>query len=109
MMAETANPAQVAGVDLSDYNLGELKGLLFEVGQAIKERQRRDVAEARERIMTIARGAGLPAEKLLDGAAILPRYRNPDDASQTWSGRGRQPKWVADALAGGRTLDQLKF
>lgn len=108
-MAKTANPEQALGIDLSDYNLGELKGLLFEVGQAIQERQRRDVAEARERIMTIARGAALPAEKLLDGAAVSPRYRNPDDASQTWSGRGRQPKWVADALAGGKTLDQLKF
>ena len=109
MMAKTAIPRQAPGIDLSDYNLGELKGLLFEVGLAILERQRRDVAEARERIMTIARGTGLPAEKLLDGAAVLPRYRNPDDASQTWSGRGRQPKWVADALADGGTLDQLKF
>jgi len=108
-MAKTVKPAQAPGVDLSDYNLGELKGLLFEVGQAIKERQQRDVADARERIMTIARGAGMPAERLLDGAAVLPRYRNPDDPSQTWSGRGRQPKWVAEALAGGRTLDELKF
>jgi DNA-binding protein H-NS len=109
MMAKTATPAQAPGADLSDYTLGELKGLLFEVGQAIKDRQRRDVDDARERIMTIARGAGLPAEKLLDGAAILPRYRNPDDASQTWSGRGRQPTWVTEALAAGKTLDQLKF
>lgn len=108
MMAKPGKPAQAPGVDLSDYNLGELKGLLFEVGQAIREHHRRDVAEARERIMTIARGTGLPAEKLLDGAAVLPRYRNPDDPSQTWSGRGRQPTWVADALASGRTLDQLK-
>ena len=108
-MAKTAKSAQAPGLDLSDYNLGELKGLLFEVGQAIQERQRRDVADARERIMAIARDAGLPAEKLLDGAAVLPRYRNPGDASQTWSGRGRQPKWVADALARGKTLDQLKF
>lgn len=108
-MAQTSTPSQAPGVDLSDYNLGELKGLLFEVGQAIKERQRREVAEARERILTIARGAGLPAERLLDGAVVLPRYRNPDDASQTWSGRGRQPKWVAQALATGKTLDELQF
>lgn len=108
-MAKTGKPEQASGVDLSDYNLGELKGLLFEVGQAIKARQHRDVAEARERIMRIARTTGLPPERLLDGAAVLPRYRNPDDASQTWSGRGRQPKWVAEALAAGRTLDELKF
>lgn len=108
-MAATNKPAQPAPIDLSDYNLGELKGLLFEVGQAIQERQRRDVAEARERVLTIARDTGLPPGQLLDGAAVLPRYRNPDDASQTWSGRGRQPKWVTEALAGGKTLEQLKF
>jgi DNA-binding protein H-NS len=101
----------MAGFDLSDYNLGELKGLLFEVDKAIRERRRRETEDAREdaraRILAIAREAGLPPEQLLDGAT-LPRYRNPLDAAQTWSGRGRQPKWVADALAAGKTLDQLR-
>ncbi len=34
-------------------------------------------------------------------------YRNPWNASQTWSGRGRQPSWVLDALAVGLTLEDL--
>jgi len=97
-------------IDLSDYNLAELKGLLFDVGQAIQDRQRRDVDEARERILALAQGAGIATEQLLlDGAAVLPRYRNPADAAQTWSGRGRQPKWVTEALAEGKSLDDLKF
>jgi len=97
-------------IDLSDYNLAELKGLLFEVDKAIKERQRNELGAARERILAIARDAGLAPEQLLiDGAATLPRYRNPADGSQTWSGRGRQPKWVVEALAGGKTLDELLF
>jgi len=99
----------MATIDLSDYNLGELKGLLFELDKEIKARKKQEVTAARERILTIARSAGLPAERLLDGADVLPRYRNPDDASQTWSGRGRQPKWVAEALAQGKTLADLKF
>jgi DNA-binding protein H-NS len=95
-------------IDLSDYNLGELKGLLFEVDKEIKARQRSELGAARERILAIARAAGLPPEHLLiDGADTLPRYRNPDDASQTWSGRGRRPKWVTEALAGGKTLHEL--
>ena len=36
-----------------------------------------------------------------------PRYRNPWNASQTWSGRGRQPSWVLDARAVGLTLEDL--
>ena len=38
---------------------------------------------------------------------IKPKYRNPKDASQTWTGRGRKPVWVVDALASGKTLDKL--
>src|SRR5512132_626361 len=34
------------------------------------------------------------------------KYRNPDDPGETWSGRGRPPKWVQAALAG-QTLEEL--
>ncbi len=40
---------------------------------------------------------------------VPPKYRNPNDPSQTWTGRGRQPKWVSELLAGGFTLDQLRI
>ena len=38
---------------------------------------------------------------------VLPKFRNPDNPDETWSGRGRQPKWVQAALAGGETLAHL--
>ena len=99
----------MANIDLSDYNLGELKGLLFDIEKEIKARQGRELSEARERIRAIAEKAGLPTEELLAGSADAPpRYRNPLDARQTWSGRGRQPRWVSEALAEGKTLDELK-
>ena len=40
--------------------------------------------------------------------ASKPKYRNPDDPSQTWSGRGRRPRWVVQSLEAGRTLDDLQ-
>jgi DNA-binding protein H-NS len=40
-------------------------------------------------------------------AKVLPKYRNPEHADETWSGRGRQPKWVQAALAGGDKLSDL--
>jgi DNA-binding protein H-NS len=40
-------------------------------------------------------------------AKVLPKYRNPENADETWSGRGRQPKWVQAALAGGEKLSDL--
>jgi len=35
------------------------------------------------------------------------RYRHPD-LTQTWTGRGRAPKWVRDWIDAGQTLDSLQ-
>jgi ParB/RepB/Spo0J family partition protein len=36
------------------------------------------------------------------------RYRHPDHPTSTWSGRGRQPKWVREWIEGGKSLDDLR-
>lgn len=38
--------------------------------------------------------------------AVAAKYRNPL-TGDTWSGRGRAPKWLADALAKGRSRDEF--
>lgn len=32
------------------------------------------------------------------GGTVAPKYRNPKDHTQTWTGRGRTPTWMAEAL-----------
>lgn len=39
------------------------------------------------------------------GVKVAPKYR--DDVGNTWTGRGKQPKWVVSALATGRSLESL--
>jgi DNA-binding protein H-NS len=38
---------------------------------------------------------------------VSAKYRNPDNPTETWAGRGLRPKWVADKLAQGASLDDL--
>ncbi len=40
-------------------------------------------------------------------AKVAPTYRNPDNPAETWTGRGRQPRWVQAALAQGRSLSDF--
>src|SRR5258705_6764171 len=40
---------------------------------------------------------------------IHPKFRNPKPPHQTWSGRGRQPRWVRELLAAGKTIDDLRI
>lgn len=42
-------------------------------------------------------------------AKVPPKYRNPADASQTWTGRGLKPKWLQAALQAGGSLDDFKI
>lgn len=109
----------MATIDLSNYNLSELKGLQFEIEKEIKDRQQQEVKKAREQILAIAQDLGMSVEDLLantgarpkgsSGKKVQPQYQNPADNSQTWTGRGRQPKWIADGLANGKTLDEFRI
>ncbi|MDX8354704.1 H-NS histone family protein [Cognatiyoonia sp. IB215182] len=36
-----------------------------------------------------------------------PKYANPDDKKQTWTGKGRKPDWFNAALAAGKTPDDM--
>jgi DNA-binding protein H-NS len=38
-----------------------------------------------------------------------PRYRNPKNSAETWSGKGKMPGWVEEALAEGSDLASLVF
>jgi len=38
---------------------------------------------------------------------VQPKYRNPADRSQTWAGRGKQPKWLVVQLKGGKKIDDF--
>jgi DNA-binding protein H-NS len=40
---------------------------------------------------------------------VLPKYRNPLTPSETWSGRGKRPRWLVAALETGRRLDEFRI
>lgn len=101
--------------DLSKLSLSELHTLNSELTEAIKSRQYLDISKAREQILHIAQSAGLSVRDILSDkvakrpqtAPVAAKHRNPDDASQTWSGRGRQPLWIKKLLAEGKSLGDL--
>jgi DNA-binding protein H-NS len=40
---------------------------------------------------------------------VLPKYRNPAEPSETWSGRGKQPRWLTAQLRSGKKLDDFRI
>jgi len=72
------------------------------------EEKRKVLAQVRELVSK----AGLTAEDIFGhakkgkSASSSPaKYRHPDNPALTWTGVGRKPKWLTNALAGGKTLE----
>ena len=40
---------------------------------------------------------------------VYPKYQNPNQASETWAGRGKQPRWLRNALRSGKRLDDFRI
>ncbi len=40
---------------------------------------------------------------------VLPKYRNPKIPTETWSGRGKQPRWLTAALKTGRKINDFRI
>lgn len=106
--------------DLADYNVGELKGLLQQIEVEIAGRQGKEAKAARDQIFKIAADLGMSVDELLGNKAgkkgattekavnkAPVKYRNPDNSAEQWTGRGRRPKWVVDALDSGKNLEDL--
>jgi DNA-binding protein H-NS len=39
---------------------------------------------------------------------VFPKYRNPNQPSETWAGRGKRPRWLAAELKSGKRLDDFR-
>ena len=98
--------------DLETMSLDELKALQKQVSKAIegyKDRERLKALaelEAKAQEMGFSLSDLLGTKKTRKGSGI-PKYRHPDDAAVTWTGKGRRPAWVNEALAAGKTMEDL--
>lgn len=102
-------------MDLSNMSVGDLRNLQEQIKQEMKQREHQEVQQAREQILAIAQKVGVPLKDLINTPArstktgsVAVRYRHPDNSSQQWTGRGRQPKWVKEWVEGGKSLDKLR-
>lgn len=100
-------------IDLNVLSLKELKELQSQVAKAIGtfEDRKKKVAlaeleeKARELGFSLAELTGTTAPRKRAPAAA--KYANPADQSETWSGRGRKPRWFEAALAAGKSPEDL--
>ncbi|WP_022721922.1 H-NS family nucleoid-associated regulatory protein [Rhodopseudomonas sp. B29] len=106
-------------VDLDAMQFDELWALHEELTKILSDRLLGEKRELEKRLAKLnqtepsemgERGAGSKRTSSRRGyPKVLPKYFNPSVPHETWSGRGKRPRWLALALEQGRTLDDLKI
>ncbi len=100
-------------IDLNTLSLKELKDLQSQVAKAIAGFEDRKKKEALVELEEKARAMGYSLAELTGTSVArkrspaIAKYANPADASDTWSGRGRKPRWFDAALRSGKKPEDL--
>ena len=95
-------------VNLESLSPAELQALIKNAEAQMESARKNHIKEVRTKIDGILAGAGLAISDVYPtrggkGAkapktAVAPKYRNPVNTAQTWSGRGKRPLWFVEAL-----------
>lgn len=100
-------------IDLTGMSRKDLEKLQADVDKALRNVAKTELKEARKAAEKAAAKFGFTLSEISGGGkpikkqASAAKYASPDDPSQTWSGRGRQPQWYKDAIATGKTPEEL--
>lgn len=100
-------------VDLENMSLKDLKDLHGQITKAIATFVDRKKRQALTELEEKAREHGFSLAELTGAAPTRKRtpatakYANPANPSDTWSGRGRKPRWFEEALAAGKSAEDL--
>lgn len=118
--------------DISELTVSELENLVKQCNSQIEARKKSKRKELAKTFRQLARTEGLEVKEILEETApgatrkrratkasgkkagrkkargkVAPKYRNPNNAAETWTGRGRKPLWVVAALESGKQLQDL--
>ena len=113
-------------IDINTLSAKELESL---ISKAKKRKttlsKRKPLAQVRKKLTQLARnegytiselfgsgGAAAPASRAPRGTAkkarkVAPKYRNPDNPEETWTGRGKQPRWLAAKTSEGKSVEDF--
>lgn len=86
--------------------------------------KRKPAATVRRKLVALAKSEGYGIDELFGAAKaapkarkaaaprksakkVAPKYRNPANSKETWTGRGKQPRWMAALTAKGRKQEDF--
>ena len=91
-------------------SLDELWKLHEQITSTLAHRIAQEKAKLEEKLRRLKiNNAISSAEPRRPYPKVLPKYQNPKDPAQKWSGRGKQPRWVQAQLKAGKKLEHFRI
>jgi DNA-binding protein H-NS len=102
--------------DFATMSVDDLWSLHESISEILSKRIKLEKHELEKRLAILSRGlAGPTGISSAPGErprrrypAVLPKYRNPQTA-ETWSGRGKRPRWLTAAMKSGRKIEEFRI
>lgn len=106
-------------LDFHQMPEGEIHEVIARADAELDRRRQLKISEVRNQIKSLAESVGMNPEDLVVGKSarnlrskVKPvraiRFRNTANPAETWSGRGKRPRWLAQALTAGASLDSFR-
>jgi DNA-binding protein H-NS len=91
--------------ELDRMSTDDLWLLHVEVSQLLQQRIKQHKLQLDERLKQLE----APVSGHRPYPQVFPKYRNPDQPSETWAGRGKQPRWLVAQLRSGRRIEDFSI
>ena len=97
----------MARLNLEKMSFAELAKLRSHVDHLMVEKQTSEKSALRQKMAEMAEAAGMSLDALFGKTrrgkgSVAVKYRDPKNPENTWTGRGRMPRWMAAATKSGK-------
>ena len=108
----------MAALNVEKLSLKELIALEAKLAAAIATARQKERAEIKSKVAELAERRGFSVSELFGGlgrgngrkkSVSIAKYANPDDQTDTWTGRGRKPNWLLARLKKGAKLSDFEI
>ena len=98
--------------DLKSMSIDELWALHLEINAVLARRisaEKRQLEQRLQELQSSGAANGNLRQERRPYPRVLPKYRNPAKPSETWAGRGKQPRWLKALLRSGKKIEDFRI
>ena len=92
-------------MELDKMSIDDLWSLHIEVARLLRDKIRTEKLALEVRLKILK----APISVRRSYPPVSAKYRNPDSPSETWSGRGKQPRWLAAQIKSGKRVEDFRI